>query len=114
MEYLLYKSIMALQIALKNNKLSETNQMMERLAMFREEQSSTIMFLKDNDIKPTNINLTPVQTLYDLYKDYCDRNGYKALNRLNFETETCEAIDCKTTRTTKSGENLCKRFVNRD
>ena len=114
MEYLLYKSIMALQTALKNNKLSETNQMMERLAMFREEQSSTIMFLKDNDIKPTNINLTPVQTLYDLYKDYCDRNGYKALNRLNFETETCEAIDCKTTRTTKSGENLCKRFVNRD
>ena len=87
---------MALQTALKNNKLSETNQMMERLAIFREEQSSTIMFLNDNDIKPTNIDLTPVQTLYDLYKDYCIRNGYKPLNRLNFENETCEALECKT------------------
>lgn len=110
MEYLLYKSIQALLNALENNKLSEDETMIKELERFKIEQSSVLSFIEDTAMDTSNLNLAPTQTVYEIYRDYCERNGYKALNRLNFCNEVCDNLHLVVTNTTKNGEKQCRRF----
>lgn len=110
MEYLLYKSIQAVRIALSNNALSETDDMFRQLEGFMLEQSTVLQFCSDTNLDDTVLNLAPVQDVYDLYVQYCERNRYKALNRLNFATELCSSKNYEIVKTTKGGTNSCRRF----
>lgn len=110
MEYLLYKSITALKTALQNNKLSETDDMYRRLESFKKEQSTCLTFLNDLGIDDETLKMASVQSVYDLYVDFCERSRYKPLNKRNFQEELCDTCGYEVIRTTKNGEDLCMRF----
>lgn len=110
MEYFLYNAVKHLRMALEKNALTETSSITKRLETFKVQQSSVLMFAQDTAIQSSS-NLASVQTVYDLYVDYCKRNGYKALNRLNFASEFCDEFNYEIKNTTKDGKEQCRRFV---
>lgn len=110
LEYLLNKSVNALRVALKNNALSETDEMYKKLQTFMTEQSTVLQFLSDYSLGEDNLHLAPIQDIYDLYANYCDKNRYKPLNRLNFCTELCSSKNMEVVKTTKGGKDPCRRF----
>ena len=110
MEYLLYNAVKALREALERNSLSEDDGMSARLQAFRIDQSSVMQFAEDTGIVD-NANLSPTQTVYDLYAEYCKRNGYKLFTKANFITEFCDEYGFEVKNTTRAGESQCRRFV---
>lgn len=110
MEYLLYNGVKALRDALERNSLSEDDGMTARLQAFRLEQSSVMQFVEDSNIL-SNVNFAPTQTVYDLYAEYCKRNGYKLFTKSNFLSEFCDEYGFEIKNTTRGGEGQCRRFV---
>ena len=54
---------------------------------------------------------TEESDVYDLYAEYCKRNGYKLFTKANFITEFCEEYGFEVKNTTRGGEGQCRRFV---
>lgn len=113
MEYLIYKSIMALIEALERNELSEDEKVLKAIETFRIDQSSVLSFIRDCEIDEETLNLAPVQTIYDTYVAYCDQSGLKPLSRPNFSAEVCDTQQFDITSTTRRGEKQCRRFKKR-
>jgi putative DNA primase/helicase len=110
MQYLLYNAVKELRNALENNRLSEDSGMIKRLNDFKNEQSSVLQFSEDTGIS-TTANMSPVQTVYDLYVEYCKRSGFKSLSKPNFSSEFCDEYGYEVKNTTKGGKDQCRRFV---
>lgn len=110
MEYLLYRSVDALIKALEKNSLTENEKMLKSIEMFKVEQSSVLSFLRDSGLTDKEIHLAPVQTIYDIYVQYCGQVGYKPLSRANFGSELCEAKSFEIVNTTHNGDKQCRRF----
>jgi putative DNA primase/helicase len=110
-EYLLCKAIDYVRKALKRGKLTECIDSELALEMYKQTQSSVLMFISDNQYNSDRLELKPCMEIFKEYENYCRETGFKNLKKVNFDKELCEALDMEKKNTTFRGENLTWRFV---
>lgn len=110
MEYLFYKAIKAVREAIARNEFTKTATSEVDLERYVTEQSSVLMFLKDNEYDEDYLHLKACREIYAEYKEYCSEFGYKCSNRLNFQEKVMKRLPLALANTTVPGEGQAWRF----
>jgi putative DNA primase/helicase len=110
-EYLLKRGVSAASKIITTNQLTELEESKEELQRYKEENSSVLIFLKENSINMKSIDLYPVRELYASYKDYCFEGGYKPLQKSIFDQEIHQQFNVDKKTTTKNGKANMTRWV---
>ena len=99
-EYLLLKAVQAIRGVLKRNAFTNVESVNESLRVFRQSQSSVLAFIDEYKLTQDNLDGNSVSMIYSNYKQYCEDNGYKALNQGNFRKEMSDELKLNILNTT--------------
>lgn len=99
-EYLLLKAVQAIRGVLKRNAFTNVESVNESLRVFRQSQSSVLAFIDEYKLTQDNLDGKSVSMIYSNYKQYCEDNGYKALNQGNFRKEMSDELKINILNTT--------------
>lgn len=111
MEYLLCKSIDAINDAIEQNHLTIPPSSITSLQNFKIEQSSALSFLREFGYTAAEINLKPCTEIYASYEQFCKDFGYKAMKKARLENELMRELKLSKKNTTRNGANQCWRYV---
>ena len=109
MEYLINISLQGLERILTNNGFTSSKSIEIQLEDFNRINNPIITFIEE--CKQDNVDYlttTPASNIYLKYTVYCEENGFKAENRLNFGKRLCKM--CNLVSTTKSINGKTTRF----
>lgn len=110
-EYVFYKAICAVSIALRRGKFIELDSVDKNLERFKLEQSTANAFCADKGYTKLSLHMVSTKQLYDEYKTYCsDEIEQIPLILKNFVTDVCNTYGLSVVRTTHDGGSNCNRF----
>jgi len=115
LEYLLNRSINALQNMLIRNSFTEPLVVKKELATYIRQQSNTLTFVYDRQYNADKINKISVSALYEEYKHYCFDAGYKPAHRENFMIDVTSHFDMEVKMIADiNGSNITNRFIKKE
>ncbi len=75
-------------IRLNRQKMFTKSEIIDNeISKYRKESNSVLSFIDDENYHPSNINKLPLEVFYQLYKDYCNRNGFYACQVKNLSSQ---------------------------
>lgn len=110
-EYIVFKSIKAINKALENGNFSIPNHIQENLTKFTisNNKNNVSFFLEDYEIK----DRIPSRLVYDSYKIWCNDNGEKHVSKKIFEKYILDNLNVKIKQTTYNADSRgnVKRYI---
>ncbi len=114
-EYIVYKSIQAINRILKKGNFELPKSIIERNKEVFEADNNVIVFIKEWYNDETLPDKTPVTFLYNSFKNWCNDNNYLKLDKKTFVKNVCEIYKVETKQTTNINDPYDKsnlmRFV---
>jgi putative DNA primase/helicase len=77
---------------LKNKRFSDSDTVRKMLKDFREQSDSVHLFLTENDYRKSTGDYVSMKELFDGYRQFCNEDNFKALNKTNF-TKRLESLN---------------------
>lgn len=68
---------------LRQNGFSPCDAVQKMVENFRRESNSVAMFIEDEEYQKSSTDFEPLKDLYPLYRNYCQDNGFRAVNSKN-------------------------------
>ena len=113
MEYLLFKAVEGIKLAIEEGRFRISNSEEELLNLFRRRQSPINEWLYDNDMTIGDIHMKDCLPLYKQYVEWCNLNGYsKLMTMFSFKESMCALYDVEEDKI-KDGGRIRSVFVKR-
>jgi putative DNA primase/helicase len=99
MEYLLFKSVEGIKLAIEEGRFRISTSEEELLNLFRRRQSPINEWLYENDMRIEDFHNKECLPLYNQYVEWCQQNGYgKLMTAFSFKESICALYDMELDR----------------
>ena len=113
MEYLLFKAVEGIKLAIEEGRFRISTSEEELLKLFKRRQSPINEWLYDNDMRIEDFHTKDCLPLYTQYIEWCNMNGYsKTMAAFSFKESICALYDLELDRV-KTERGLKQVFVKR-
>jgi putative DNA primase/helicase len=113
MEYLLFKSVEGIKLAIEEGRFRISTSEEELLNLFRRRQSPINEWLYENDMRISDFHEKDCLPLYNQYVEWCNLNGYnKLMTNFSFKESICALYDLELDRVQKE-QGIKQVFIKR-
>lgn len=90
MEYFLFKAVEGIKLAIEEGRFKIMQSEKQLLELFKRRQSALSEWLYENDIAVKDLNGRKCMTLYQMFVEWCNNNGYnKRITSFTFREDIC-------------------------
>ena len=79
--------IEGLERLLEQGRFTQSQIVDKELKKYRTESNSILSFIDEEGFMPSSISKMPIDTFYELYREYCLKNGFHSYTKRNFNTQ---------------------------
>jgi putative DNA primase/helicase len=114
MEYLLFKAVEGIKIAIEEGRFRISTSEEELLNLFRRRQSPINEWLYENDMRLSDFHDKECLPLYNQYLEWCALNGYtKTMTNFSFKESVCALYDVELDRVKNDVGKVRQVFLKR-
>lgn len=114
MEYLFFKAVEAIRVAMENGHFTINESELELLNKFKRRQSPLSEWIYENDMRLSDFNGKSVQILYNTFKEWCSNYGYnKILSSFSFKEDVCSLYGLEVDMYDENGHLKKAEFIKR-